>query len=361
MLTKVTRLCSTTVLAVFVAATAACSNGANTVPSVVYPAGDAFTSLRDAKVRVSIREYGDLPNYPPYYSPSAIAAGPDKALWVTDDIDQDIGESAVARVATSGRLIKIFYYGGVISEGSSFADIAAGPDGALWLTDTYNGQILRMTTDGTFTGYPLQNSSPLSIVSGPDKALWFTASTGSGIGKITTSGKITLYPAGDSTFDIASGADGALWYTESSANAIGRITTHGKISVYTKGISPGAGPYSIAPGPDGALWFTEYTGGRIGRITTSGKITEYSRGITPGEHPIDLTAGPDRTMWFTETDDTSGYQNNAKIGRITMAGAITEYTGFNPNSGPNGIVEAPKGDLWFVEGITDELARIEVR
>src|SRR5580692_1700931 len=70
-----------------------------------------------------------------------------------------------------------------------------GPDGALWITDSYNSQILRMTTDGTFTSFPLARS-PTSITVGPDKALWFTENTdGSVIGRITTKGVIETYGA----------------------------------------------------------------------------------------------------------------------------------------------------------------------
>jgi virginiamycin B lyase len=229
------------------------------------------------------------------------------------------------------------------------------------LTDEYNDQILRLTTDGTFTGFPLHDSDPIGIVTGPDKALWFTNySDGAGVGRITTSGKITMYAAGPSR-DIAVGADGALWCTESQANQIGRVTTRGKISGYSKGITSGSEPYSIAPGPDGALWFTEYAGGRIARITTSGKVTEYSRGITPSEHPIDLAAGPDNAMWFTEYEVQNSSETNAKIGRITMDGKITEYSGFDSSSEPTGIVAGLQGDMWFVESATDRLGRFSVK
>src|SRR5262249_6177435 len=129
------------------------------------------------------------PVYYDYYSPSAIATGPDKALYVTDDIDQDFGECAVVRILPSGKSTNTFYYGGVTSEGASFEGITAGPDGALWITDEYNGQILRMTTGGDYTSYLLKTpASPFGITVGADKALWFTE-YGS-IGRITTKGKI---------------------------------------------------------------------------------------------------------------------------------------------------------------------------
>ena len=68
---------------------------------------------------------------------------------------------------------------------------------------------------------------PRQIVAGPDGALWFTNSGNNSIGRITTSGTVTSYtgtgikqPGG-----IAAGPDGALWFTNYGNNSIGRITT----------------------------------------------------------------------------------------------------------------------------------------
>jgi hypothetical protein len=112
----------------------------------------AGLNFEGTKERVTISQFADLPVYQDYYGPSAIASGPRRSLWVTDTIDQDFGENAVVEIATSGKARNTFYYGGKTSEGSDFLDITADPDGALWITDTYNGQILRMTTSGTYTG-----------------------------------------------------------------------------------------------------------------------------------------------------------------------------------------------------------------
>jgi virginiamycin B lyase len=315
-------------------------------------------ALSPAKHRVTISQFADLPVYYDYYGPSAVAAGPGRSLWVTDTIDQDFGENAVIEVALSGKARKTFYYSGQTSEGSDLIDLAEGSDGALWITDEYNSQILRMTTGGSFTAYPL-DTSPWYVTQGPDKALWFTEN--SGIGRITTSGTVSQYAASGFPWDICVGPDGALWFTEPDQNVIGRITTHGKIKYYSKGISSGAYPYSIAAGPDGALWFTEYDIGRIGRITTSGKVTEYSNGITSGELPIGIAQGPDDAMWFTESESRSSYQSyNGKIARITPGGSVTEYDKFNTQSDPTIITEGADKNMWFTESASNEMGRVNL-
>jgi virginiamycin B lyase len=318
---------------------------------------------RPAKERITIQQFSDLPPSH-YFFPTALTSGPDGALWVADDIDQDIGASAIARITTSGKRTATYSFQNYASP--AFEDIAAGPDGALWIADSGDLQILRMTTAGGFTSFPLQ-ASPQAIVSGPDHALWFVqnAFSQSSVVRITTTGKMTTFTKGISSGtaleDIAVGPDHALWFTESTGNRIGRITTQGKVTEFSKGISPSSQPYSIAPGPDGALWFTEFTGGRIGRITTSGKVTERSHGITPGEKLVDLAAGADGAIWFTEYQQYGSYPpGSSKIGRITTSGKITEYSSLDPKSGPTGIVAGPDGNMWFVETATNRLGRVNL-
>jgi virginiamycin B lyase len=311
-----------------------------------------------ARHRVTISQFADLPVYYDYYGPSAVAAGPHHALWVTDTIDQDFGENAVVEVATSGKALNTFYYGGRTSEGSDLADLAEGPDGALWITDEYNEQILRMTTAGKFTSYQV-GTSPWYIVGGPDNALWFTE--GSAIARITTKGSISTYDVSGSPGTVASGPDKALWFTIPQSAMIGRITTRGKMTYYSKGISSGSYPYWIAAGPDGALWFTEYDGGRIGRISVAGKVTEYSRGITSGERPAGIAEGPDDAMWFTESEcPASSCNYNSKIGRITTSGAIAEYDKFDTASGPTAIAQGADKNMWFTESDANEMGRVNL-
>jgi virginiamycin B lyase len=70
--------------------------------------------------------------------------------------------------------------------------ITAGPDGALWFTNEYGGSdgvgsIGQITTTGAVTDYTSTSiDSPQAITAGPDGALWFTNYRGYSIGRITT-------------------------------------------------------------------------------------------------------------------------------------------------------------------------------
>ncbi len=337
-----------------------CSGPGNVAPTRPFGA----SGLQRERDPVKIRQFHDLPNYPPYYFPTALAVGPDGALWVCDDIDQDAGQSAVARITKSGDRTKTFYYQNYASPWC--VDIAAGPDGALWISDSADGQILRMTTSGTFTSFPLDGAGPEGIVSGPDHAMWFVENyfEGTAVARITMSGQLTTFTAGLSPGaalqDITVGPDGALWFTETSGDRVGRITKRGKITEYSAGITQGSQPYSIVSGPDGALWFTELKGGRISRITTRGSVTEYAQGISAGEGPVDLAAGPDGAIWFTEYAGGGSFDaRSSRIGRITTSGQISEYH-LSGHSGPTTIVQGPGGRLWFAESDVNRLGRVDI-
>jgi virginiamycin B lyase len=72
------------------------------------------------------------------------------------------------------------------------------------------------------------------ITAGPDGALWFTDSNGDSIGRITASGAIRTYtdPSIQGPSGITAGLDGALWFTNVFGDSFGRMTTSGEISSY---------------------------------------------------------------------------------------------------------------------------------
>jgi virginiamycin B lyase len=235
--------------------------------------------------------------------------------------------------------------------GSLPLGITAGPDGALWFTESERSKIGRITTAGTISEFPTptQPSFPNSITAGPDGALWFTEPIGSGkIGRITTDGSFTEFKTPEHRIgavpeEITAGPDGALWYTE--YDTIGRITTDGSFSEFP--LSGTKGAHGITAGPDGALWFAEYLVNKIGRITTSGTISEFGAAISPAA----ITAGPDGALWFTELGDCTPGADcyGAQIGRITTAGAISEFPIPDVESNPAGIATGPDGALWFTQ------------
>jgi sugar lactone lactonase YvrE len=179
----------------------------------------------------------------------------------------------------------------------------------LWFTESAANNVARITTSGIITEYPIPTSGsvPSEIAAGPDGYLWVTEYQGNKVAKVSTGGTIHVTPPGvvnEYTIPttnarpsgIAPGADGNVWFIEYGANKVGRVTTLGVITEYSIPTANNV-PYLIAAGPDGNLWFTE--SGKLGRVTTGGAITDYPIPTANGV-PQAITAGPDGNVWFTE-------------------------------------------------------------
>jgi serine/threonine protein kinase/sugar lactone lactonase YvrE len=258
-----------------------------------------------------------------------ITAGPDRALWFTESCSDKIG-----RITTQGSITQF-------TLPTDTGDIAAGPDGAIWFENTGIDKIGRITPQGTITLFalPTTYSGVYGITAGPDGAIWFIGGQDK-IVRITTQGTTTEFNIStkDSVITgITAGPDGALWFTEGAGNKIGRISPKGKISEFALPTRDSS-PDQITTGPDGALWFTA-DAGKIGRITTQGRISEFP---FPTNDIRDITAGPDGAIWFCELESN-------KIGRITPKGSITQFALPLSASGPLWITAGPDGALWFVE------------
>jgi len=102
---------------------------------------------------------------------------------------------------------------------------------------------------------PTVDGFPFVIAAGPDGALWFTESSGEKIGRVTTSGSVSEFPItsppdpfGNSVpVGIAAGPEGALWFTEFHTGAIGRSTTAGSMTTFDN--PQDGGPQGIVGGP----------------------------------------------------------------------------------------------------------------
>jgi virginiamycin B lyase len=152
-------------------------------------------------------------HWTPDTAPLGITAGPDGALWFTEE-----GVNQVGRITTAGVLRE--YPLTALCCWHEY--IAAGPDGALWLTyGSYDfSAVVRMTTSGSFTSYtvpglPSGLEEPQAITVGSDGALWFAETYGY-LFRVSTAGVFTQYFAplpgeGDPTQWIAAGPDGSSW------------------------------------------------------------------------------------------------------------------------------------------------------
>lgn len=197
--------------------------------------------------------------------------------------------------------------------------IVAGPDKAMWCTELVGNQIAHITTDGKVTEFkiPTYNSRPIAITPGPDgKSMWFSEEAGNSVGRINlVNGKVVTKADGTAdvieypvpklhsntilaalTFD----RDGHLWtqaYVDPNndqppgSDAIVKIDRSildappGNLSSvpvsYYQVPTENTVMHRITQGPDGALWFTELHADQVGRLkfVNGGQTTKL-----PGPH-----------------------------------------------------------------------------
>jgi virginiamycin B lyase len=274
---------------------------------------------------------------------SGIVRGTDGGIWAAG--------GALVRIGITGDI----HY--VRIPGDAQAGITVGPDGALWYADT--GQV-----PGVGRYLPGQQVTPLpvpglrdpdAIAAGTDGALWVTDPQAHRLARVALDGGTRVLHTGRvAPGEIAVGADGALWISDVSGPRILRVDASGALRVFRL---PGAGDVlAMTRGPDGAVWFTRPGGlaesagpSRIGRITTDGHVQQFSRGLPPDAFPEGIVTGPDGNLWFTENATSA-------IGRITPDGRITNH--FLYGHTPQSITTGADGALWFTDGDRERITRM---
>jgi virginiamycin B lyase len=332
-------------LACFLAA--GCSAAGVTPGPLAVPSLTAAAGKPHAITEFAIAER-TMPNPVPYQ----IVAGPDGAMWFTEE-----GASAIGRIDARGRIRQF----PLRSKNAQPEGIALGPDGALYVAENegpnqYETHLARVSTDGRVREWGDSNLMPEGVA-GADGRMWFTQGCG-GLAVLSRAGNIQRFPLQgipSETNAIVEGPDGAIWFAEDGTATIGRISNSGAVTLYG-GLRYEKKyadlPHGVAVGSDGNLWWTALESGVIWATDLHGRIVHAYAIPTNLSQPWGIVAGPDGALWFTE-------YGAGKIGRVTTAGAFTEYTVPTPNAKPQGLAFAADGKLWFVESGTNRIGRIE--
>jgi streptogramin lyase len=252
-----------------------------------------------------------------------IAKGSDGNMWVACT-----GVPEVIKVTSNGATTVYPLPG----NGPGAQGIVLGSDGNLWVANQADSAIVQVTTSGVTTAFPIQQTGqtfaiPNAVGLGPDGNVWFNDGWNHLYGKITPGGTITEFASYATTAAVSAitaGPDGNLWMLDASESKVWKVSTSGGVlATYTLPTTK-ASPSAIAVGPDGNLWIAEQSADKIARMTTSGTVTEFNI-PTPSGNPDSIVAGPDGRMWFAEQGPPPG---PGKIGYITVDGSqIRDFLG----------------------------------
>jgi len=287
--------------------------------------------------------------------PRAIAADAAGNLWVADT-----GNHVIRRITPAGDVVTIAGEPGVagFADGTASAarfrfpaGIAVDPvTGSIWISDKDNQVIRRMTPTGTVT----------TIAGEPGVA-----------GSADAQGTAAkfAYPRG-----LVVDNSGIAYVADTQNQAIRRVTPDGIVTTFAgqllaQGSSDGIGgaarfrtPTDIARDPStGKFYVTDNGNSRIRAITPDGTVTTLAGNTPPGDHDGTGTAARFRSPLGLEVDGAGNVlvadQSNHKVRRITPAGVVTTLaSGFNY---PSSVAVTPDGAIYLCDGFNHAIRKID--
>ncbi|MEO8134315.1 MAG: RHS repeat-associated core domain-containing protein [Betaproteobacteria bacterium] len=255
--------------------------------------------------------------------PQSVATGPDGSLYIADTyrVRKVAPNGTITTVAGNGQFAFSGDGGPATQAGFSFiTGIALGPDGSLYIADFGNLRIRRVAPDGIVStiagngtyafagdGGPATQAAlqqPMNVAVGPDGSIYFSDSQTQRVRRVATDGIITTV-AGTGVFNgplgdggpatlaalgfpegIAVGADGVLYIADRGHVRVRRVGTDGIITTIAgNGLSSFTGDggpavlaglslvNDVALSPDGSVFISDFNNQRIRRVGPDGTIT----------------------------------------------------------------------------------------
>ncbi len=360
--------------------------------------------------------------------PYGIAVGTDGSLYIADTGNRRVREvgadgmiSTIAGRSGDDGIYELGDGGPATQAWLTFPmDVAVGPDGRIYIADTDANRIREIAPDGTITtlagtgeggdggdGGPAtaaQLNWPYGVTASTDGSVYIADSGNNRIRRVTPDGTITTVAgtgeygnAGDGgpataaqlswPASVALGPDGSLYITDNENNRVRRVTSEGIIvpvagtGAYGYGGDGGsppaahfAWPYDAALGPDGTLYVADTENHRIRAFTTlntNGTSAPLLVGFRLDTH----TTGPiqrieadydgDGTVDFSTTEATAALQHYYPVAGAYIAKIeITEGSGsshsleFAVVIQDTTVLDAIVNEMW--SGLNESLIRGDI-
>ena len=279
-----------------------------------------------------------------------IAVGPNGELYIADNGNNRIrkvdADGIITTVAGNGSRNYSGDGGPAIEAGMDANNIAVGPEGELYIVDTYNHRIRKVGTDGIITtiagdgfydfsgdgGSALEAgiNSPSSIAVGANGELYIADYGNYRIRKVDPSGIITTVAgngqrgfSGDGgpaleamihPYAIAIGSEGELYIADDVNRRVRKVDSFGIITTVAgngqttfsgdSGLAVNSAinsPKGVAVGPEGDLYISSNLGHRVWQVASPWP------GFSIGDYTVNSKAG-DQIFYF----DASGHHLNTK-------------------------------------------------
>jgi RHS repeat-associated protein len=274
-----------------------------------------------------------IPAIEAHIAPSGIAAGPDGSIYVTHHytgIIHILGfpEPTVLKITPDGNISTLPGFPASTTLGDIVENVALGPDGSVYVSDTTGGIGHRVLRYDPIT----QTASAVAGIQGT----W-----GSGCNECPANTSPLFNPRG-----ITLSQDGTLYIADTTNQVVRKVDLNGIITTVA-GIMGQAGfsgdngpassaklnsPYGLALGPDGSLYVADTNNFRVRRVGPDGIITTVagtnircpSEWVSCGDGgpasqaqlsgPMHVSVGLDGSLFITD---------GARVRRVSTTGIIS--------------------------------------
>lgn len=233
------------------------------------------------------------------------------------------------------------------SQASGSVHLVAAPD-ALWVVETFQGKLARISLTGAITEFPLPPQVSVGqLAAGPDGTLWFTEQGANKLGRLDPSGlmrEVVLPPVNATVRALAPDyrgltvSGGAVWVTESANRVVRRVSKSGAVTTFL--VDELATPPNLLVTAGDVLWISSLSRAVVGRMTQAGTMTTFSLPLTQLGA---LAPGPAGGVWFAD-------QYEPKFGVLTPEGLKQTFTFPSLQAGCRDLVAAPDGAVWCPQG-----------
>lgn len=296
----------------------------------------------------AIREYPVKPGSHPH----DVAPAPDGKVWFTAQFTGELG--VLDPVSGRSTYVKL-------GEGSAPHGVIAGPDGAAWITDSGLNAIVRV--DGKsleVRRYPLPASAASANLNtaafDTRGVLWFTGQSGY-YGRLDPrTGRVEAWPAprGRGPYGITATPDGTVYYASLAGNHIARIDPVTGQAAVLEPPTKGQGARRVWSDSKGMVWVSYWNTGQLGRYDPgTGAWKEWK---LPGPNPQTYAVYVDDrdVVWVSDFGANAVHSFDPATERFTA------YPLPSPRSSVRQILGRP-GEVWLPLSGADKVAVLRTR
>jgi len=293
--------------------------------------GDAFTIAGSGASRYFGGDGGPAASAR-LYSPSSVAVDSDGTAYIADTANNRIrkvtADGVISTLAGTGDAGEAGNNGPAASaELNGPRSVAVDAMHNVYVADTGNNEIRRITPDGMIVSFDMQVNNPQSIVVDGAGSVYIADTGDNRIVKVTAAGAATTLTQILQPMAVAVDAAGGVYISD--ATAIWQVPLGGALAKLADGLNA---PRGMTLNADGDLLIAESGANVIRRLTPSGVLTTIAGTGTAGfsgdgyvattaqlNTPTDLTIDSAGTVWVADS-------GNNRIRTLTVSATPADTT-----------------------------------